>query len=292
MRNLLEIKNRIKSITETKKITNAMEMISISKMRKSLETFESNKQYFYRIRSVMKDIILHTKFVTHRYLQPRKGNRCLFIVIASDKGLAGGYNHNVLTAALKEIEKVDEKYILTLGQVSREFFQKRNMMVDIEFTHLMQDPTINDAVSIVDSIIQLYDNNLTDKIYVVYTEMINSNSMSPKILQLLPLEQGKIIEGIVDEEEKDDYYFKELLFDPSPDEVLAELVPLYLGGIVYGTLVQSVASEHCSRRIAMSNATKNAGEILDELKLDYNRARQEAITNEMTEIVTSASIVL
>lgn len=287
MKNLIDIKHRIKSIAETRKITKAMETISISKMRKALLIFESNKMFFNRIRAVMSDILLHSKDVSNIYMRPRKDKRTIFIVIASDKGLAGGYNNNVLVEAWKKIEKVENKHIFTVGQVAREFFQKRKIMVDIEFSHLMQDPTFFDAVNIVDSIIDLYKQNLTDRVYIVYTEMVNSTSMRPAILKLLPLSPQEVTKGIKEDEDKDEYYFKELLYDPTPDEVLNELVPQYLSGVVYGTLVQSVASEHSSRMLAMSNATRNASEILDQLNLDYNRARQESITNELSEIVSA-----
>lgn len=287
MKNLTDIKHRIKSIAETRKITKAMETISIAKMRKALAVYESNMVFFNRIRTVMTDIIHHSKDVSNIFMRPRKGSRCIFIVIASDKGLAGGYNNNVLIEAWKKIEKVEDKHIITVGQVAREFFQKRKIMIDIEFSHLTQDPTFFDAVNIVDSIIDLYKQNLTDKVYVVYTEMVNSTSMRPAILKLLPLSEQEVTKDIKEDEDKDEYYFKELLYDPTPDEVLEELVPQYLSGIVYGTLVQSVASEHSSRMMAMSNATRNAGEILDELNLDYNRARQESITNELSEIITA-----
>ena len=187
MKNLSDIKYRIKSIDETRKITKAMETISIAKMRKALSIFESNRVFFNKIRAVMSDIILHSKEVNNIYMRPKKGNNTIFIVIASDKGLAGGYNNNVLAEAWKKLDKIKNKHIFTVGQVAREFFQKRNIMVDIEFTHLTQDPTFDDAVNIVESIVSLYKKNLADRVFVVYTEMVSSISMRPAILKLLPL---------------------------------------------------------------------------------------------------------
>lgn len=287
MKNLTDIKHRLKSISQTRQITKAMETISISKMRKALAVYESNVLFFERIRSVMSDIILHSKDVSNVFLRQREGNRSIFIVIASDKGLAGSYNNNVLIEAWKTIEKIENKYIIAIGQIAREFFQKRNIMVDIEFSYLTQDPEFSDAVDIVDSIIYLYKQNLVDNVYVVYTEMVKSSSMRPQIIKLLPLEAQDITKGFKTEEDKDEYYFKELVYEPSADEVFDELVPQYLAGVLYGTLVQSVASEHLSRMLAMSNSTRNATKILDKLNLDYNRARQENITNQISEIITS-----
>jgi F-type H+-transporting ATPase subunit gamma len=287
MKNLTDIKQRIKSISQTRQITKAMETISISKMRKALAVYESNLVFFNRIRSVMSDIMLHSKDVSNVFMRSREGNRSIFIVIASDKGLAGSYNNNVLIEAWKTIENIEDKYIIAIGQVAREFFQKREIMVDIEFTYLTQDPEFSDAADIVDSIVYLYKQNLIDKAYVVYTEMVKSSSMRPKIIKLLPLEAQEITKDVEIEEDKDEYYYKELLYEPSADEVLEELTPQYLAGVLYGALVQSVASEHLSRMLAMSNATKNATKILEKLNLDYNRVRQENITNQISEIITS-----
>src|SRR5690554_3254778 len=153
MKNLTDIKQRIKSISQTRQITKAMETISISKMRKALAVYESNLVFFNRIRSVMSDIILHSKDVSNVFMRSREGNRSIFIVIASDKGLAGSYNNNVLIEAWKTIENIEDKYIIAIGQVAREFFQKREIMVDIEFTYLTQDPEFSDAADIVDSIV-------------------------------------------------------------------------------------------------------------------------------------------
>lgn len=288
MRNLKDIKRRIKSISQTRQITKAMQTISISKMRKSLAIYESNMMFFERIRSVMSDIILHSKDVSNVFLRAREGNRSLFVVIASDKGLAGGYNHNVLVEAWKTIEKFENKYIIAIGQIAREFFQKRNILVDIEFSYLTQDPEFSDAVDIVDNIVFLYKENLVDQVYVVYTQMVSSSSMRPQIIKLLPLEAEEITKDVKEEEDKDEYYFKELLYEPSADIVFDDLVPQYLSGVIYGTLVQSVASEHLSRMLAMSSATQNATRILEKLNLIYHRARQEIITNQINEIVTSS----
>lgn len=287
MYGLSEIKHRIKGISETKQITSAMEMISISKMRKSLARYEANQQYFNQIRATIKDIITRTKNVTHRYLQRREGRRAVFIVIASDKGLAGGYNHNVLSMAWESVKSIEEKYVFTVGQVAREFFEAKKIIIDGEFTHLTHDPSVIDASLIVDSLIQLYDQNLMDEAYVIYTAMPSNGVVVPDVLKLLPLEQERMIADIAQPDYKDEDYYREITYDPSPDDVLEQLVPQYLTGVVYGALVQSVASEHSSRRLAMTNATKNATKIIDKLNVVYNRARQETVTKELTEIVNS-----
>ncbi|MCL2752212.1 MAG: ATP synthase F1 subunit gamma [Firmicutes bacterium] len=287
MRNLTDIKLRIKSITETRQITGAMETISIAKMRKALLLYESNHKYFAATRSVMCDIVLHSGHVRHRYMDKRGGESAVYIVIASDKGLAGGYNHNVLNAAWDAISAKKERFIFTLGQVAREFFEKRKIPIDIDFTYTTKDPTIYDVEHIVENIVSLYDQGMMDEVYVIYTSLLNSTTVMPAIIQLLPLRTESISEA-EQEAYKPDEYYRELRYDPTPDEVLDELVPQYLAGLIYGALVQSVAAEHSCRRLAMSNATKNADEIVEKLTLDYHRARQEVITNEITELVTAS----
>jgi len=288
MRNLTDIKYRIKGVSETRQITGAMETISVAKHRRAVKRYEANEQFFLKIRSTIKDIITHTKDVTHRYLSVRPGSRAVFVVIASDKGLAGSYNHNVLNYAWDMLQKYSERYIFTIGQVAREFFERKKAVVDVEFAHAAHEPVVTDAMEIVDNIISLYDQNMMDEVYIVYTEPQNTSTTTPKSIRLLPLTAEKVISGIEAEEYKDEQYYKELYYEPSAEEVLNELVPQYLVGVVYGALVQASAAEHSSRMLAMSNATRNAGEILDKLHLEYNRARQESITSELLEIITAS----
>lgn len=287
MKNLTDIKIRTKAVSDTKQITSAMETISVAKMRKALQRYDSNVAYFNKIRETISDIVLHTNSVRHRYLSNRKGKRAVFIVIASDKGLAGGFNHNVLTYAWEKMQAFEQFNVFAVGMMATEFFQARKVTVDVEFSDAAYDPTMRDAMEIMNSIVELYDQDMMDEVYIVYTKMINSASMYPDMIKLLPLSHDEVVidRKVAVEEE---YYLRELEYDPSPDAVLEALIPQYLTGVIYGALVQSVASEHCSRRAAMSNATKNASELLDDLHVEYNRARQESVTNELSEIVTAA----
>lgn len=288
MKNLTDIKYRMKTVSDTKQITNAMETISVAKMRKANEKYEKNQTYFKKLRETINDIVLHTSTVSHRYLSDKKGDRAVFIVIASDKGLAGGFNHNVLTHAWEKMKDYSNCNIFTVGQMAREFFEKKNLIIDGEFIDVSINPTMRDARNIVNSIIQLYDKDMMDEVYIVYTRMENSLSMYPETIKLLPLSREEMMKEVKKVSVDEEYYLAELEYEPSSEEVLNELIPQYLAGMIYGALVQSVASEHLSRRAAMSNATKNASEVLDELKVEYNRARQESVTNELVEIITSS----
>ncbi|GHU99814.1 ATP synthase gamma chain [Clostridia bacterium] len=289
MKNLADIKYRIKGISQTRQITGAMETISIAKMRRAMQRFNGNQIYFHKVRDAVGRIIRHSQSVEHRYFKPKAGNRAIYVVIASDKGLAGGYNNNLLNFAWKRMQESDhaERYIFTVGQMAREYFERRRAPIDVEFMHVTYNPSLGDAVRIVDTIVNLYEKNFMDEVYAVYTALENSSTMRPEILKLLPLEPTEIADGA----DKSEDYFRELYYDPSPEQVLEVLVPQYLTGIIYGCLIQSVAAEHSSRVLAMSSARRNATGILDRLNVVYNRARQEAVTNEMIEIITSASSV-
>ncbi len=292
MRNLTDIKYRIKGISQTRQITGAMETISIAKMRKAMLAYNKNLMYFDRVRTTIHDITRHSEGIEHKYWQKKDNNRAVFIVIASDKGLCGGYNHNILSFAWKKMQEFSEHYIFTVGQMAREFFEGKKAQIDVEFMHVTYSPTISDAAAITDSVISLYEQDFMDEVYVVYSAMEKSSAApQPEILRLLPMSKSEVIGKESDYQEKPEEYYKELYYDPSPEDVLSTLVPQYMTGLIYGCLIQAAAGEHSSRVLAMTNATKSATEIIDKLNVTYNRARQEAVTSEMLEIITAAQNV-
>lgn len=293
MRNLTDIKHRIKSVSDTRQITNAMETISVAKMRKAMVRYENSRRFFEATKKTIDDIVCKTGDIPSDYFsEPKEDAVALYIVVASDKGLAGGFNHNVLKHAWEQIEARKECRVFTVGQTTLEFFRKKGVSVDEEFADAAYDPDIRDAQKIADSVLKLFLSKQVDEIYISYTKMTAGMTMKPDTLKLLPFshsEAQKLKDSVSLEKE---YILSEIEYDPSPSEVLRRLVPLYLKWIIYGALIQSSASEHCSRRYAMSNATKNASEILEDLNIQYNRARQEAITSELNEIITSSMGVM
>lgn len=280
MASMGDIKHSIRSISETEQITRAMHLISTSKMRKAIMRYESNRIYFNRVQSSIKDILYHTHDISHPYIHENEGKRAAYVVIAADKGLCGGYNHNVLNLAYEFMQKSDERYILTIGQEARAFFDRRKYMVDVEFLHVSQNPTLNNARNITRDIIELYEGGIMDEVYIVYTRFLSVLRQEPKVLKLLPLSASNLM-GV----ETGTNYTAELDYHPSPKEVFDILVPQYIIGLVYGCLVQSYASEQCARMTAMESATNNAEEMIERLTKDYNRARQQAITKEISEIM-------
>jgi F-type H+-transporting ATPase subunit gamma len=286
MQSISDIKRRIHSIQQTRQITKAMYLISTVKLRKALTRYEKNTKYIEKIRATMKDILLHSGEIEHSFLQQRTGQRTAFIVIAGDKGLAGAYNHNVLNTALKLINETPQNYIFTVGRVATQFFNRKGHMVDIEFLHTAQDPQLFNARMIAENLVDLYEQNLIDKIVIVYTQVISTFSQQPKVLTLLPLELGSF-----DDIEPEYKYSGTMMYEPSPDIVFKSLVEQYLVGLVYATLVQSYASEQSARMRAMDSATENAEKMIEDLNQEFRRARQAAITNEIIEIVSGANTV-
>ena len=280
MSDTAEIKHRIKSVSDTHQITKAMELISVSKMRKAMEKQAVNTAYFNSVRSTIKDIMRHSTDIRHKYLVHRPNDRTAYIVIAGDKGLAGAFNSNVLNLAWEHMQARPVHYVVTIGQMARAFFEGKHQPVDLEFTHAVTNPTLHDARGIMRDILDLYDRNLMDEVVVVFTHMYATTVQTPELDRLLPIVESDIPGDV------ESSFTGEILYDPSPNEVLNVLVPQYLVGMIYSVLIHSFASEHASRMLAMSNANKNADKMLESLNLEYNRSRQSAITTELLDLAS------
>ena len=280
MSDTAEIKHRIKSVSDTHQITKAMELISVSKMRKAMEKQAVNTAYFNSVRSTIKDIMRHSTDIRHKYLVHRPNDRTAYIVIAGDKGLAGAFNSNVLNLAWEHMQTRPVHYVVTIGQMARAFFEGKHQPVDLEFTHAVTNPTLHDARGIMRDILDLYDRNLMDEVVVVFTHMYSTTVQKPELVRLLPIVESDIPGDV------ESSFTGEILYDPSPNKVLNVLVPQYLVGMIYSVLIHSFASEHASRMLAMSNANKNADKMLESLNLEYNRSRQSAITTELLDLAS------
>ncbi len=280
MADITEIRHRIKSIQDTHQITKAMELISVAKMRKAVQKQAFSSVYFDSVRYTLKDILRHSSDVRNKYTVHRPDKRTTYVVIAGDKGLAGAFNNNVLNLAWEHMQRRPVHYVVTIGQMARAFFESRQQSVDLEFTHAVASPTLHDARGITRDILDLYDRNLMDEVYVVFTRMRTTSLHEPTLVKLLPIEEQDI------EVDVKNTYTGEICYDPSPKEVLDVLVPQYLVGTIYSTLIHSAACEHAARMMAMSNANKNAEKMLDTLSLAYNRQRQSAITTELLDLTS------
>ena len=285
--NITEIKGRISSIEQTRKITKAMYLISSVKMRKALAKLEKNAAYLSKLRMAIKDILLHSGDIEHPFIRDSEGKRTAFVVVAGDKGLAGPFNNNVLNMAVKHMEGCEERYLFTIGHMATSFFNRKDYMVDIEFLHTAQNTALYHARQISEVLIDLFVQGHVDRIEIIYTHLISTLSQEPRAITILPMDIDFFAD--VENESKFSGTFQ---YDPSPKSVFDTLVPQYLIGIIYSVLVQSYASEQCSRMAAMDSATDNADDIIKDLKLKYSRARQAAVTNEMIEVASATNAVL
>ena len=289
MAGIKEIRTRIDSVQQTLKITNAMYLISSSKLRKARQQLNNVQPYFTKITSTIADILHHTPEMEHIYFDKRPDvaeHKVGYIVITGDKGLAGAYNHNVLHLAEEQIAKTPNSTLFVIGQVGRVYFAERGMRIDGEFMYTAQDPNIPRARDIAELFIKLFRENQLDEVYIVYTEMITPMRLEPKMQKLLPLDIDAFPWSPRPGE--DEPYHQTVTYVPSADKVLSQIVPGYVKGVLFGAMVESFCSEHNARMTAMDSSTNNARDMLKELSLRYNRARQAAITQEITEIVGGA----
>ena len=288
MESIREIRTHIDSVQQTLKITNAMYLISSSKLRKARRQLTDVQPYFEKITRTISDILHRTAGVDHVYFDTRPGHphKVGYIVITGDKGLAGAYNHNVLRLVEEEMAKVEDPTLFLIGQAGRNYFQHKGVNIDGEFMYTAQDPTVYRAREIGDTFIELFRKGHLDEVYVVYTEMVTPMQMEPKMVKLLPLDRDAF--PWTPRRSADGSERHEVTYVPSPEHVLNHIVPSYLKGLLFGTLVESFCSEQNARMNAMDTATDNARSLLKELSLHYNRARQTAITQEITEIVGGA----
>ncbi len=286
-----DIKRKIKSINNTKQITKAMELVSTAKLKKNKARFENTKPYFHKVINTVEDVLLNETRVKHPLMESREVNKSLYIIIAADKGLCGGYNVNVLKAGVNAIDYVDKTKLITIGKKARDFFTKRDYDVVESYIGISEKPKYEDAKKIFQVAKKLYLQNEVDEVNIVYTEMLSSISLEPTVKRLLPM---NIYEN-KDEEDKtvslgEEEFVSDLIsYEPSPESVMDMLIPKYIESIIYGALIETAAAEQSARRNAMESASDNAEEMIESLTLHYNQARQAAITQEISEIVGGAN---
>ncbi len=288
--NMREIKLRIKSINQMRQITKAMKLISASKLKKARAQLEETLPYFSKVRETIAEILAHSGDVESKYINfgnKQSGSKKAYIIITGDKGLAGGYNSNIKKLAEQAIgPDKDNALLLVAGNSGRSYFVKKDYKVHTEFDYVVQNPTVYRAREVAEIILDLYNKNEVDEVFIVFTQMVSAISLEPKLLKLLPLEIGALREDVKAEDIIIDEQFK---YEPSSSVVLDVLIPKYIKGIMYGAFVEAFTSEQNARMTAMDSATKNADEMLQKLNLYYNRARQAAITQEISEIVGGAA---
>ncbi|MGV6817554.1 MAG: F0F1 ATP synthase subunit gamma [Thiotrichales bacterium] len=280
-----EIRAQIKSIGNTKKITKAMEMVAASKMRKAKERMEATKPYALKMKNVIGHLAMAHPEYKHPFLEDREVKRVGYIIISTDRGLCGGLNINLFKAAVNSLSEWEEKDVevdlCLIGTKAESFFKRLGNVVST-VNHLGDKPHIEDIIGTVKVMLDAYYEGRIDRLYLVENEFVNSMTQKPQVTKLIPVESSS-------DQELEHYW--DYLYEPDSKEVLDGLLMRYIESIVYQGVVENIACEMSARMVAMKAASDNAGDLIDELKLVYNKARQAAITQEISEIVSGAAAV-
>lgn len=274
-----DIKLRIKSVESTMQITKAMELVASSKLRRAKERVEHSRPYFETLYRTLYDIAASNTEFMSPYVAKRPVKKVCYIVIAGDRGLAGGYNSNMFKAVAADAEGKD-CCILPIGKKAVEYYERRGVPLVTKAFGVVADLSVSDSFEIARMVCEKYLAGEFDEIKIGFTQFVSMLTQTATVLQVLPFdaprpEHGKANRNLI-------------LYEPNSEEVFDAIIPEYLAGSIYGALCESVASELGARRTAMDSATKNASEMIENLNLYYNRARQGAITQEITEIVAGA----
>lgn len=273
-----EIKSRIRSMESTRQITRAMEMVASAKLRKAQNQALSCRPYFETLYATLWDIVASGEDFSSSYLSRKPGKKAAYVVISGDRGLAGGYNSNVLKLYLSHSAD-SEAVVLPIGKKGGDYFKSHNIPTLTDNHALAEDVAMGDCFSVAKQLCKGFLSGKFDSVYVVYTKFRSVLSQEPQCLQLLPLQKNA---------DGQKGSTQGMLYEPDSETVFEAIVPEYLGGVLYGALCESRASEQAARRTAMDAATQNAQEMIDGLNLQFNRARQAAITQEITEIVAGS----
>ena len=281
-----EIRTKISSIRSTQKITSAMEMVAASKMRRAQERMELGKPYAKRIRAVVGHIANSVPEYRHAYMTERPVQRVGYIIVSTDRGLCGGLNINLFKAAINGMRTWSDQDIQVdlslIGAKSMAFFKSVGGNVVASVRDIGEEPTVDQLIGGVKHMLDAYVDGRIDKLYLVSNEFVNTMTQTPQVEQLLPLEAS-------DDESLAHHW--DYIYEPDAKELLDELLTRYIESLVYQAVVENGACEQAARMIAMKNASDNAGTLIDELQLVYNKARQAAITQEISEIVSGAAAV-
>ena len=286
MASMRDIKRRRTSITSTQQITKAMKLVSTVKLQKAKGTAEKTHAYFETMYETVKSILAKAGEINHKYLRAGSSDKIALILITSNRGLAGGYNSNMVKLILGSDLPKERLKIYAIGKRGAEALRKKGYEVAEINTEIIEAPTYVDAMKMANNLLGLFEKDEIGEIYLAYTHFKNTVSHEPTLMKLLPVE----IEA--DEFEVSEADDKAIMcFEPEDEEALDLLVPKYITSLIYGGLVEAVASENGARMQAMDSATNNAEEMIDHLTLMYNRARQGSITQELTEIIAGAEAI-
>jgi len=281
-----DIKRRKESVQSTQQITKAMKLVATVKLQKARGKAESNKPYFGMLYDTICSILAMTKNVDHEYLKESDCKKKAVIVITSNRGLAGGYNSNIVKMVAGADFPKEDTYVYAVGRKGIEGLTRKGYSVYKDFSEVINEPLFSDATNMSKELLTQYSKGEIGEIYIAYTNFKNTVTQEPKLVKLLPLSEDEFVK-------KDEDADSKLLmnFEPTTEEVLDMIIPKYMSNIIFGAFLESVASENGARMQAMDSATSNAEDMIASLSLKYNRARQGAITQELTEIIAGADAI-
>ncbi len=285
MASMRDIKRRRESVQSTGQITKAMKLVSTVKLQKAKSRAENTKPYFEHMYKAVNAMIKKSGNVVHPYLQSGSSEKKGIIVVTSNRGLAGGYNSNILKMVMNSGIRKEDAVIYAVGRKGKEALARRGYTIAEDYSEAMNEPFFHDAVEIGRRVLEDFTDGKIGEIYLVYTEFKNTVTHIPTWLKLLPVAASE------DEEEDAMDRLTMMEYEPNEEEALELIIPKYLNSLIYGGLMQSFASENGARMQAMDSATTNAEEMISDLELKYNRARQGAITQELTEIIAGANAI-
>lgn len=287
MENISELKQHLRAIEQTRQISNAMYLLSTSRMKKSMQNIDYNLLYLKRLRSTIKDIISKTKhnMLSDPFLELTEGGKALFFVISSDKGLCGGYNSDVVNLAMEKMREYPDTVVYSLGLKGTEMFVNHGITPEHSWYGASQRPSLHLARELGNNIVDLYDDCAVSEVYIVYTEYVNSAVQKPLCKRVLP-----ILRRDFDDVEYENKYTADVLYEPDLQTVFDRMAPQYIIGMMYDVMMQSAASENAARMTAMQNATENADKMIAKLSEQINSVRQLIITNEITEIAAASNV--
>jgi len=273
-----DIRRRIRSVRNMQQITKAMKMVSAAKLRKAQQKLNAARPYAHQLQGVLGRLAQVQMDEVHPLLKKRPVQKVVYVVITSDRGLCGGYNSNLIRKTVGLIaETPQEVKLVTVGRKGRDYFRRGKIEFLAEFVALGDDPSYNQAKEIAQKVVRLYEQGEADEVYLMYTEFVSAINARPTQVKLLPIEKPEGKQS------------KQYIFEPSPEEILASLLPKYVETQIFRSILEGKASEQGARMTAMSSATDNAKDMIDRLSLIMNRARQAAITKEISEIVGGAA---
>jgi F-type H+-transporting ATPase subunit gamma len=285
MASMRSIKRRIQSVGSTQQITRAMNLVAASKLQRSKSKLENARPFYEETKKMMYGIISASQGIKNEFLSARPVRNSALLVISSDRGLCGGYNVNVSKKAIEVLTDKKSEHVVTIGTKARDYFKRRKRRVIRTYQGISEIPHYEDAQEIGVYLMELYNAQEVDEIYLVYTRFVSMLNHEPTVIKLLPLDASVLPSGYDDSNERSAV----MEFEPNEETFLQYVIPRYINTFIYGALAESSACEQSARMTSMDSATKNSSALIDEYTLRYNRARQGAITQELTEIVSGAN---